>query len=55
MKTLEQLFPDAAARIAADQAVDKLDLELPMSTYLDTWETEYFRVAKKSPFRRKKL
>ena len=47
-KTLEQLFPDSAARTMADQVVDKMDAKLPMTDFLDAWD---FRVAKKSPFR----
>jgi hypothetical protein len=50
-RTVEELFPNARARVAADAAIDKLDVSLPMHVFLDTWEAAYFAVAKKSPFR----
>lgn len=50
-RTVEELFPNAAARRAADDAIDKLDVTLPMHVFLDAWEAAYFQIAKKSPFR----
>lgn len=50
-RTVEELFPNARARKAADDAIDKLDVSLPMHVFLDTWEAAYFAVTKKSPFR----
>ncbi len=50
-RTVEEVFPNAAARRAADDAIDKLDPKLPMTAYLDAWESAYFEIAKKSPFR----
>ena len=50
--TVEQLFPHARARAAADEAIDKLSVSEPMHVYLDTWEAAYYAVAKKSPFRK---
>ena len=49
--TIEQLFPNARARAAADEAIDALDVSRPMHVYLDTWEAAYYAVAKRSPFR----
>ena len=34
-------FPTQAARDAADSAVDKLDVTLPMTEFLDTWLAAY--------------
>jgi len=50
-RTIEELFPNARARKAADDVIDRLDVSLPMHVYLDTWESEYYAVAGKSPFR----
>jgi hypothetical protein len=50
---VEDYFPNARARKAADDAIDKLDPQLPMTTFLDTWENAYFEVAGRSPFRGK--
>ncbi len=50
-KTVEELFPNARARKAADDAIDKLDVSLPMHVYLDTWEAAYYAAAGQSPFR----
>lgn len=50
---VEELFPNARARKAADDAIDKLDPQLPMTAYLDAWEAAYFEVAGRSPFREK--
>jgi len=51
-RTVEELFPNAAARKAADDAIDRLDPKLPMTAFLDAWEAAYFGIAKKSPFRK---
>lgn len=51
--TVEERFPNARARKLADDAIDKLDVSLPMSTYLDLWENTYFVATGKSPFRDK--
>jgi hypothetical protein len=51
--TIEELFPNARARLAADEAIDKLAVTEPMNAYLDQWEAIYFSVAKHSPFRGK--
>ena len=51
--TIEELFPNVRARQAADDAIDKLDVQEPMHVYLDTWESAYYAVARKSPFRAK--
>jgi len=51
--TIEELFPNARARQAADDAIDKLDVQAPMHVYLDSWEAAYFAIAKTSPFRGK--
>lgn len=50
-QTLEQLFPNVAARRAADASIDRLDVTKSMNEYLDTWECAYFTVAQSSPFR----
>lgn len=50
---VEDLFPNTRARKAADDAIDKLDPQLPMTVFLDTWEAAYFEVAGRSPFREK--
>lgn len=50
---VEDLFPNARARKAADAAVDQLDPQLPMTAFLDAWEAAYFEVAGRSPFRGK--
>ena len=53
-RTVEEVFPSARARQAADDAIDGLDPKEPMCVFLDTWETAYFRAAGKSPFRETK-
>jgi len=50
-RTVEELFPNSRARKAADDAIDKLDVSLPMHVYLDTWEQKYWEIAGCSPFR----
>lgn len=50
--TIESLFPHAAARDAADRLVDDMPEETTtIAQALEAWESEYFRVAGKSPFR----
>jgi len=49
--TVEERFPNARARQAADEAIDALDPKLPMVAFLDAWEAAYFKVAGSSPFR----
>jgi hypothetical protein len=51
-RTVEEVFPNAKARQAADEAIDALDPKEAMTTFLDTWEAAYFAVAGKSPFRK---
>jgi hypothetical protein len=51
--SVEELFPNARARKAADDAIDKLDPKLPMTAFLDRWEAEYFATCGRSPFRPK--
>lgn len=46
-KTIEQRFPDAAARTVADQAIDKLAETATMAQYIDAWIAEYKRVGGK--------
>ena len=36
-------FPTLQARKVADEAIDALPVEAPMSTYLDTWITSYVK------------
>ncbi len=52
-QSVNELFPNALARMEADRAIDELNPELPMTVFLDTWEAAYFAVAKSSPFRSK--
>lgn len=49
---VEKLFPNAAGRAAADEAIDALPTTLSMQDYLDAWEQAYFDKTKKSPLRR---
>jgi hypothetical protein len=42
-------FPTAAARAAADQAIDALPISLPMSAYLDEWLRAYRVAGGKEP------
>jgi hypothetical protein len=49
--TVEELFPNARARKVADEAIDKLDPKLPMTAYLDAFESAYVAAGGKSPFR----
>lgn len=50
-KSLENIFPSARARAAADLFIDSLDVHLDMRAFLDAWEQAYFDVAGTSPFR----
>jgi hypothetical protein len=54
-RSVEEEFPNARARQAADEAIDKLGVDQPMHVYLDTWEAAYFAVAGRSPFRKNEL
>lgn len=38
-------FPSAEARRKADEAVDRLDVTLPMTEFIDTWIRVYNEVA----------
>lgn len=38
---IQRRFPTKFARTIADQAIDKLDVSEPMTTYLDTWIAAY--------------
>lgn len=40
-RTMESMYPDKKARVAADLAVDGLSVEDTMLTYLITWEEAY--------------
>lgn len=53
--TIEQRFVTKAARDAADVAIDKLDTQEPMTTYLDTWLATYRAVGgiEKTPERKR--
>ena len=53
--SVEALFPNAAGRKAADDAIDKLPVTASMATYLDLWEAIYFNKVGKSPFRKKEF
>lgn len=55
-QTMNEMFPNALARMDADKAIDTLSVDEPMSIYLDAWEnaywkTAYFKTAGDSPFR----
>jgi hypothetical protein len=50
-RSVEEVFPNARARKAADEAIDKLDPKLPMTAFLDAWEAAYLASCGKSPFR----
>jgi len=49
-RTVEEVFPNARGRQAADEAIDKLDPKEPMTKFLDTWHAAYVAVAGRSPF-----
>ncbi|HTQ42470.1 MAG TPA: hypothetical protein VMI75_06895 [Polyangiaceae bacterium] len=51
-RSVEDVFPNARARQAADEAIGKLDPKETMTKFLDTWEAAYFAVAGCSPFRK---
>lgn len=46
---VEQNFPTAIARGAADKAIDLLGVDAPMSAYLDTWVIAYREAGGKTP------
>ena len=48
-KTVEEKFPNAQARRAADEAIDELSNDEPMSKYLSTWVDTYYRIARTLP------
>lgn len=50
-ETVEDRFPNARARKAADEAIDVLDPKLAMTIFLDVWESAYFAACGESPFR----
>lgn len=50
-ESVEERFPSARGRKAADEAIDKLDPKLPMTTFLDVWESAYFASCGESSFR----
>lgn len=50
--SVESLFPNAVARAAADKFVDEMPEETTtIAQALEAWESEYFKIAGKSPFR----
>ena len=49
--SVEKLFPNAAGRKAADEAIDALPVTLTMSAFMEAWETAYFERVGKSPLR----
>lgn len=51
--SVDELFPNARARKAADDAIDQLDPKLSMTAFLDAWEAAYFASCGRSPFRPK--
>lgn len=51
--SVEELFPSARGRQAADEAIDALDPKEKMTTFLDCWENAYWTTTGKSPFRPK--
>lgn len=53
-QSVNELFPNALARMDADRAIDSLSVDEPMRVYLDTWEAAYFKTAGESPFRPKR-
>ncbi len=42
-------FPTAAARAAADKAVDALNVNLPMSAFIDEWIRAYRAAGGREP------
>lgn len=44
-RSVEERFPHAAARRAADAAIDALPIDAPMHVYIDTWMTTYAKRA----------
>lgn len=49
--SVEKLFPNAAGRKAADEAIDALPVTLSMSEFMTAWETAYWERCGKSPLR----
>lgn len=49
MKTVEQKFPDPKARRAADEVVDKMSNDLPMSDFLAAWVDAYYEATHTLP------
>ena len=41
VRWFHQHFPSKSARLRADEAVDRLNPNEPMTTYLDTWIAAY--------------
>lgn len=50
-RTVEEMFPNARARQAADEAIDSLDPKEPMTKFLDTWIVKYAEVAGIDPLK----
>lgn len=48
---VEKLFPNAAGRKAADEAIDALPVTLSMADYMMAWEQAYYDRVGKSPLR----
>ena len=44
-------FPTKAARDKADEAIDKLSVDEPMSKYLDVWVAAYITAGGKTPLK----
>ncbi len=49
MATVEQKFPNAQARRAADEAIDVLSDNEPMSYYVQVWIDTYYKTAHTLP------
>lgn len=47
--TVEQKFPNASARRAADEIVDNMSDDEPMSAFLAAWIDAYYNVANTLP------
>jgi hypothetical protein len=44
-------FPSSHARDAADEAIDTIDISLPMRTFIDAWIAAYIKAGGKTTFR----
>ena len=44
-------FPSPQARKKADEAIDALDVALPMTTFLDAWIAAYLAAGGKTPMK----